>query len=315
MAGSSARGDGNECDNCNSVLAMLKKMDEKMDTMQERFNGVEALMKQENEKLSNQLKKVEGKYEEACTKIQAMASEINRLKQDNLARNLLIKGVPEIEKDNDHLKIMVGLIFEKLRFPTQMTYIDCYRIGRKKENTCRPIVVVVFNVGLKNVIIRDKRSMKLSCANFSNDKVLWGTPEQLIYIDEHLTKENHMLFMFARKLKSHGFKFVWTRNGRVFVRFSEKSQTIVIESVSTINRLIEEAKAYEKSLKKSGTNDAEVEVMSDVPELITELESEGGDTETEKYSDFVDNPPKGRQKRRQYSPNAQKQRAKTSRKK
>lgn len=192
MAGSAARGNGNDnCGNCNSLIEMLKKMDQ----MTERFNGMESLMKQENEKLRDQLKKADKRYDNVCVKMQAMTVQINRLKQENISRNLIIKGVLELGRDSLHLKKMIGSIFGKLRFDLNMAYIDCYRIGKKKENTCRPVVFVVFSVGLRNIIIRYKRSMKLSCANFSKDVVVWGSAEQLIYIDEHLTKENHLLFM------------------------------------------------------------------------------------------------------------------------
>lgn len=297
MTVSAARGnDDKKCDNCDSLMELLRKMDQKMDLMTDRFNGMESLMKQENEKLRDQLKKSEKKYEDVCVKMQAMAVQINQLKQENLSRNLIIKGVPELETDNAHLKTMVGTIFAKLRFNFPMTYIDCYRIGKKKENTCRPIVVAVFNVGLKNVIVRDKRSMKLSCSNFSNDGVLWGSADQMIYIDEHLTKENHLLFMLSRKLKQYYFKFVWTRNGRVFVRFNEKTETILIDSVGKVNKLLMEAEAYEKSKGK------ESEVMAeDTPaEVLTERESDGN--ETDKYADLIENPPEGRQKRKHTSP-------------
>lgn len=249
-------------------------------------------------KLRDQLKKSEKRYDDVCVKMQAMAVQVNQLRQENISRNLIIKGVSEIEKekDNDHLKNMVGTIFSKLRFNIQMTYIDCYRIGKKKENTCRPIVVVVFNVGLKNVIIRDKRSMKLSCANFSNDGVLWGNEEQLIYIDEHLTRDNHLLFMLSRKLKQHRFKFVWTRNGRVFVRFNEMTETILIDSVGKINKLLMEAEAYDKSKEK----ESEV-ITGETSEGPTEHESE--EDEADRFIDYIKNPPEGRNKRKQTSPN------------
>lgn len=130
--------------------------------------------------------------------------QINRLKQDNISRNLLIKEVPELEKDNDQLKSMVRTIFHKLRYDISLTYEDCYRIGRMKDNTCRPIVVVLPNVGLNNLIIRDKRPIRLSCANFSHEGVAWGPADDLLYIDEHLTHENYLLYMAARKLKQYG---------------------------------------------------------------------------------------------------------------
>lgn len=292
MTGSDARG----CDNCESLLDLMKTMNEKLSQFDDRFNGMETLMKAENEKLRNQLEKANKRYEEVCEKVNVMATEINRLKQINLSRNIIIKGVPEVETDAEHLKSMISLIFAKLRYNLQMTFVDCFRIGKKTETTCRPIIVVLPSVGVKNMMIRDKRSVKMTCANFSNDGIFWGTEDQIIYIDEHLTRENHMLFMSARKLKQLGFKFVWTRNGRVFVRFNEKTKIIGIDSISQLAKLTIEAKSYEKHKEQQTEEDIPLETDAET-EPDAELESD-----LDKYRALVDNSPQKRSKRKKNSP-------------
>lgn len=299
MTGSAPRGtDANKCDNCESVLDLMRKMNDKMDQMTDRFNGVETLLKSENEKLRKQLENADKKYELVCGKVDEMAAQINRLKQENISRNVMIKGVPEIETDVAHLKSMVSLIFGKLRYQFPLTYVDCFRIGRKKDDTCRPIVVILPNVGLKNLIIKDKRSTKISCANFSNDGNLWGRSDQLIYIDEHLTRENHLLFMSARKLKTLGFKYVWTRNGRVFVRFNEGSKVISVDSIADVTKLAIRAK-----LDAKAKDDEEIEVIPTQADTERETEDDGElDEDLEKYEQFIENSPKKRSKRKKDSP-------------
>lgn len=296
---SGARGtDKGSCNNCESMVELLRKMGEKMDQMSERFNGVETLMKAENQKLQEKLDRAEKRYETVCSKVDEMAVQINRLKQDNLSRNLLIKGVPELETDPQHLKSMVALVFAKLRYNFPMTYVDCFRIGKPKENTCRPIVVALPNAGLKNMIIRDKRATKLTCANFSNDSSLWGAADKIIYIDEHLTRENHMLYMYTRKLKEHDFKYIWTRNGRIFVRFDSKSNIISINSTNQVNKLIVEVKLAKKR------DEEETEMQTDRESDEQEIPEQNQDGD--KYEDLIDNPPLGRRnKRKKDSPPGQ----------
>lgn len=305
MTGGNPRGaDGNGCGNCVSLIDMMTRMGEKMDQMTERFNHVESFLKAENEKLREQLKKADKRYDDVCATVNEMAVQINRLKQDNLSRNLLIKGVPELEKHNDHLKSMVGTIFNKLRFNLSLTFVDCYRIGRKKENTCRPVVVVLPNVGLKNLIIREKRTTKFTCAQFSNDGVLWGSAENFLYIDEHLTRDNYLLYMSARKLRQSGYKYVWTRNGRIFARPDEESRVLSIETVAQVNRLLIEAKVRGKS--KGETSDKgdeeQFEGETDGTEQDTDVDENVNDVEM--YEDFqvVSPKKKHRGKRKKGSP-------------
>lgn len=305
MTGGNTRGtDDNGCGNCVTLMEMMAKMGDKMDQMTERFNHVETFLKAENEKLRDQLKMADKRYDDVCDKVNEMAIQINRLKQDNLSRNLLIKGVPELEKENDHLKGMVGTILQKLRFNFPLTFVDCYRIGRMRENTCRPIVVVLPNVNLKNVIIRVKRTTRMTCAQFSNDGVVWGPAENLIYIDEHLTRENYLLYMSARKMRQCGYKYVWTRNGRIFARLDEKSKVMSIESVAQINRLLFEAKGHAKSKDNSNDKGDEVPIGDEEPPEddtdgnVRDTDVDENETEGDNYDEFQVNSPKKKQKKR-----------------
>lgn len=289
----------------NAVLEMLRAMGEKMDQMSERLNSVETTLKEENKKLRDKLDRAEKRYDEVCIKVNEMAYQINRLKQDNLSRNLMVKGVPEIERDTEHLKVMMGQIFEKLRFNFPMTYVDCYRIGRRKENTCRPIVVVLPNIGLKNLIIRDKRSMMMTAANFRDNSIPWGSQDSVIYMDEHLTHENHMLFMYTRKLKLHGYKYIWSRNGRIFARINEKAKVVSVESAAQVNKMIVEAK-FTIPVVVNQPEDAGNPTSNDTEEH-TERETEEEDPlepeVADKYLHLVDNTPKPRRtKRKNNSP-------------
>lgn len=281
------------------MLQLMKDMNDKMGSFDARFNGMESLLKEENEKLRSQLDMVQKKYEAVCSKVVVLSKEVNRLRQDNISRNVLVKGVPELETDTTHLKTMVRSIFAKLRYNLDLSLMDCFRIGRKSDTTCRPIVVGLPSVGLKNEILRDKRIVKLTCANFMNDGTFWGSADQIIYLDEHLTRENHLLYMATRKLKHSGFKFVWTRNGHIFVRFNENASIVKIESVHQIKELIARKMALDKKAQQDNQKD-ESEVMSTGNE--TDGDGDGFDDDLDKYEGLINNPPSGRNKRKNSTP-------------
>lgn len=282
---------GGTCENCNTLMEMMKGLSNKMDQINDYW-------KKENDLLKKQLSAVNNKYLQVNEKLTVVLGQINNIRQEGLSRNLLMKGIPEIDKDNVELKIMVGKILKKLRFELDMTYIDCFRIGKKTEDRSRPVVVCLSSTGLKNVVLRDKRSTKISCANFSSEGRPWGPTEDLIYFDEHLTKENHTIYMAARKLKKHGFKYVWTRNGRIFVKYDEDSKVLWIDSPGTLNKLFQEVDEYEKRKEKANQNE---DVNVDEVNKENEVMSEGTETVDEEVVE-VDPPEEQGNKRKINSP-------------
>ena len=59
-----------------------------------------------------------------------------------------------------------------------------------------------------------------------------------IYFNEHLTSKNKNLFNLAKqKQNANNYKFLWTRNGKIFLRKTENSAVIKIDSEDIINSL------------------------------------------------------------------------------
>uniref|UniRef100_A0A336LSS1 CSON003654 protein n=1 Tax=Culicoides sonorensis TaxID=179676 RepID=A0A336LSS1_CULSO len=226
-------------------------MIEKMDVFTQKFVGMEELLRKENASLKELLIKSEKKYHEVDNKVNVLSRQVNRLQQSIISRNIIIKGVPEKETNKEDLKAAIVNICDKLRVDINPEFVDCYRIGRNKNNSSRPIILSLYSNELKSRIIQSKRVTNLTCADIVTEKCsTWGTAEQSIYIDEHLTRENHMLYMYARKLKQVGYKFIWTRNGNILVKFDEKSNTNLVETMEQINSLENDVKPKKRVVKK-----------------------------------------------------------------
>ncbi|CAH1976769.1 unnamed protein product [Acanthoscelides obtectus] len=54
----------------------------------------------------------------------------------------------------------------------------------------------------------------------------------LLYINEDLPKALRDIFKYARDLKRGGFKYVWCRNGHVYVRKEDVGAVVKIELYS-----------------------------------------------------------------------------------
>ena len=69
-------------------------------------------------------------------------------------------------------------------------------------------------------------------------KALGFLDENRMYISESLSPANHVLFNEAYKLKKDlDYKFLWTSNGRVFLRATEASSVISIHSLDLVKKI------------------------------------------------------------------------------
>lgn len=79
----------------------------------------------------------------------------------------------------------------------------------------------------------------ITCADLSIYGKSLGSSIDVIYIDKQLTKDNHNLFTYARRLKHHGFKSVWTFNGNVFARYDYQLQCDSLQKSSIVKMLLD----------------------------------------------------------------------------
>ena len=62
-----------------------------------------------------------------------------------------------------------------------------------------------------------------------------------IYISESLTEANRKLFKLCLKAKKDlRFDFIWTRNGRIFMRKDKEAPAVLIKSIDELQELRQE---------------------------------------------------------------------------
>lgn len=98
---------------------------------------------------------------------------------------------------------------------------------------------------LRSVRCRDEfysavaRFNKSNPGNKLNSSMLGiGGISSSVYVAKHLSRANKMLHAAARaKAKDLSYKFVWVRNGRVFMRKNETSHFIHVKNNEVLERL------------------------------------------------------------------------------
>ena len=62
--------------------------------------------------------------------------------------------------------------------------------------------------------------------------------ENDVYFNDHLTPKHKELFSAARTKKfNNNYKYLWTRNGRIFIRKTDVSEVIRVTSEEVVNSL------------------------------------------------------------------------------
>ncbi|KAL4712081.1 hypothetical protein ACJJTC_005317 [Scirpophaga incertulas] len=140
-----------------------------------------------------------------------MSERLSRLDQLSRASNLEIQCVPESNSEN-----VIKLVEQ---------------LGRtvKSAHGC----VIPYSHPLSNTNQTHNQKKLQSC-----DLGIGGKTSCPIYVVENLSPENKELHAAARKRgKELGYKFVWIRGGKIFMRKDESANYTFVKNTDTLTRL------------------------------------------------------------------------------
>lgn len=159
--------------------------------------------------------------------IAKLKMEVQDREQDLLQNDADISNIPETKGENVmHLVIAcaakVGMKLE------EQDIVSCMRVGVVRNNTNaedtasspapprpRPIAVRLARRALRDSLLQAARVRR---APDTQGIGLAGQSHRF-YINERLSRENRRIFYMVRELaKQQKFRYVWTRNGRIYVR-------------------------------------------------------------------------------------------------
>ncbi|KAI8425632.1 hypothetical protein MSG28_011448 [Choristoneura fumiferana] len=176
--------------------------------------------------------------------IEKMHLELNERDQALLLNDVEISGVPEHQGESalhitQTLSQKLGISLEERdivsaeRAGPRKTYSGEDRSGTRP----RPLVVRLARRALRDQILRSARVRR------TLDTSYVGLPEHSpypIYVNERLTKTNRNIFWKSRRAGSAaGWKFVWTKEGRIYARRTDSndSRAVRIQSEKDILRV------------------------------------------------------------------------------
>lgn len=231
---------------CELINRKLDKILEEFNSFKDIIKNLEVIcetqkleiveLKEENSNLKKEVQDIKADYEELDwdlnSEFRKIKNSINKLNQERINQDLVFCGIP-IEKaqtKEEEQKIVNAKICQvvaKLNVNVkEEDILDAYRV--KSGN-----IVARFNKNsVRNAIFDAKKNINFKDLNAG---IFGGNKFDLIFINEHLTKQNMLLLKHARDARRNGqFKYAWSKYGNIYVKKDDMTEKIMIHHVNDI---------------------------------------------------------------------------------
>lgn len=222
----------------------IKDIVTKIDKFEERLafsNSEHDKVYRESETHKTLIAKLQSENEELRATTRDLTHRLHQVEHLSRTNNLELQCVPE--HSNENLYNTVQQLGNTIKCPVSESDLQyCSRIAKLNAASPRPrsILVKFSSRRLRDTFLagvikfnRNNSSDKLNSSHLGH-----GGKKSPVFVSEHLTPETKALHSAARrKAKELSYKFVWVRDGRVFMRKSENSNFIFIKDLVTLNNI------------------------------------------------------------------------------
>lgn len=176
--------------------------------------------------------------------ITQLNNRVDQLEQQARANNVALQCIPEKKSENLH-NIVTSICNVVSCAIKPENIVKCTRIAKIDPSGSRPRSIVV---QLSSSNIRDQfpaavktynKSKRTIEEKLNTGDIGFGCNKSPVCVIEHLTPSNKALHAAARlRAKEKKYKFVWIRNGKIFVRKSDDTDYIMIRDRESLNKIV-----------------------------------------------------------------------------
>uniref|UniRef100_A0A2A4JWA7 FP protein C-terminal domain-containing protein n=1 Tax=Heliothis virescens TaxID=7102 RepID=A0A2A4JWA7_HELVI len=169
-------------------------------------------------------------------RITNLETELNSLQQRDRAFNLEVNGIPE--KSNEKLVDYYCAMVRFLEIESSANdVVHAVRVRPVNPVPGRPksIVIKLNSRLLRDAIlsaVRNRKGLSTCDLGITGD-------QRKLFVNEHLTPANKLLHRNVReKASAAQYRFVWIRDGKIFVRKNDTSATIRITTSADLRKIM-----------------------------------------------------------------------------
>lgn len=173
-----------------------------------------------------------------------LSLRVNYLEQQTRSSNLEIQCLPENKQENLYtaVKQLGSVVGCSL---SDSDVLHCTRVAKQQAANTRPRSVVVRLASPKvrdtllASVINHNKNKKVNSEKLNTADLGIAGDKKPVFVLEHLSPANKALHAATRqKAKDRGYKFVWVRNSRIFVRKTTEDEHILIKNLDSLNKLV-----------------------------------------------------------------------------
>ncbi|KAG7299131.1 hypothetical protein JYU34_017646 [Plutella xylostella] len=171
-----------------------------------------------------------------------MKEKIELLERQSIKTCIEIRNVPKKQYESkEDLFGYIKRLCGDLRFQLKESDVrDVYRGYSPKEIKNSSLILELQNTIIKTRLLNSIKNYNIQNpqAKLNSSNLGFSDNKQIIYASEQLTQKMKRLFYLSRELaKETNIAFVWSTNGRVYIRQNEKAPHIMIRSEEHIDEI------------------------------------------------------------------------------
>ncbi|CAG9785751.1 unnamed protein product [Diatraea saccharalis] len=208
-------------------------------TVSDLYDGIKTTV----EKSTSSVKKLQTENKSLNDQIKMLQTKLNNMEEASLRQeqwsrlqNIEIVGVPEAKDES--LPDILNKIVKHLNVPLdphEMDFIHRIQAKRQVKGQPRSLVIRFQNRNKRDAILSAARK----CGGITSRDIGMQGELKNIYINEHLTIHNKQLLSSCKKTaKTNNYKFVWTKNCRIYTRKAENSPYLLISCEDDLKKII-----------------------------------------------------------------------------
>lgn len=222
--------------NLQEMQSFMKQINKKLDTLVEVKNSVEDLKMQINDltkevqKYKNKTLQLEKQLRERETRIETLENRMMDMENYSRRKNIEIVGLKK--QNNENLMETFSKICKKIEVEDKINAKDIdiiHRIPNRKDDKYQTVIIKFNNHNTRNIIL-EKRRMKIN-----NNDIYGDGDTREVYINENQSKEFKSMFWEIKKeALRQGYAYIWSRNGKIYIRKSQNGKKILVRKLSDI---------------------------------------------------------------------------------
>lgn len=219
---------------------METEMGKAFEFVHKLIDDQKVIMNDQNKQVSEFIKVIEALQEEnnrLKNKVRDLECRLEENEQYLRANTLEIHGIPELANEDTYE--IVSKVGTALDMNISRDMVDiCHRLG-KRRGSDRPAGIIVKFVRreVKQNMLSKRREKK---SNFTTENVGYqvSSGPSVVYVNESLSPGKRRVYAAAREAKrTKHYKYLWIRNGKIFMRQDDSAPAVTIASLEDIDTL------------------------------------------------------------------------------